>query len=103
MLQHRVKKLITAGSAKDALTVTKGYVFDVVLTDIHMPEMDGVALFKALRKQAPDLPIIAVTGNASPKERDHYLHLGFRDVIAKPFEIQDIMQTLQTLYNPVDS
>ena len=97
ILQNRVHKLLIAASAQDALTVTKGFEFDVILTDIRMPEMDGVALFKALRKRSPHTPIIAVTGNASSKETAHYKALGFNDVIAKPFEVQDIMQALQMI------
>ena len=97
ILQNRVQKLIIAASAEDALTVTKGYDFDVVLTDIRMPDMDGVDLFKALHQREPELPIIAVTGNASAKERAQYLALGFTDVIAKPFEVQTIMLALQLL------
>ncbi len=95
ILKPHVQKLLTTASAHDALSAINHYCFDVVLTDVRMPEMDGVALFKKLRERSPNLPIIAVTGNASPSERRHYLELGFTAVIAKPFEVHDIIEALQ--------
>lgn len=96
LLNDRVRTLHIAESAKDALTEVKAFDFDVVLTDIQMPEMDGIELFSQLRQQYPDLIVIAVTGNALESERQAYLNLGFNAIVTKPFEIDDIMHQLNS-------
>lgn len=72
-----------------------GTEFDLVLMDIHMPEMDGIEATRAIRRllddagrQAP--PIVALTANAMPEERQHYLAAGLDDYLAKPFEREDL-------------
>lgn len=77
-------------------------VFDVVVTDIHMPEMEGIGTIQALRKIAPDTLIIAMTGGSvtssiSRREPD-YLRmahdLGATDVIQKPFTGSDLLSLI---------
>jgi CheY-like chemotaxis protein len=72
-------------------------VFDVILMDIHMPEMDGVESARRIRaayakaeggKRRP--PIIALTANAFPEDREQYLEAGLDDYLAKPFEKEDL-------------
>lgn len=63
--------------------------FDLVLLDIHMPVMDGVAAIAKIRaSQAPvrDLPVIALTANAMAEERDRLLHLGMDGYASKPID-----------------
>lgn len=69
--------------------------FDLVLMDIHMPEMDGIEATQEIRKRleaaerkAP--PIVALTANAMPEERQQYLEAGLDDYLAKPFEREDL-------------
>ncbi len=97
LLKDRVLSLCITTSGKDALDKVQSTDFDVVLTDIQMPEMDGVELFQQLRKQFPELIIIAVTGNVLENERAAYLRLGFNAVVAKPIEIGEIMQLLNSI------
>ncbi len=73
--------------------------FDLVLMDIHMPEMDGIEATQEIRRlmdeashQAP--PIVALTANAMPEERQHYLESGLDDYLAKPFERDDLEELL---------
>ncbi|GAB4233151.1 MAG: ATP-binding protein [Methyloligellaceae bacterium] len=92
------------GSAVDAVrsALCAGETFDLVLMDIHMPEMDGVEATAAIRA-LPEAgsegamasgaglpPIIALTANAFPEDRDHYLKAGMDDYLAKPFEREDL-------------
>jgi CheY-like chemotaxis protein len=72
--------------------------FDLVLMDIHMPDMDGIEATRAIRAlgegSADRLPIIALTANAFPEDRRQYLQAGLDDYLAKPFEREDIAAIL---------
>jgi PAS domain S-box-containing protein len=62
--------------------------FDLVLTDIQMPEMDGYAATRALLAIDPTLPVIGLTAHAMPEERERCLAAGMVDHLAKPIEVE---------------
>lgn len=67
---------------------------DLVVTDVLMPEMDGVELIIALRKEAPELPVIAVSGGGRlPKELmlDTASALGVVYTVEKPFDLEHFL------------
>jgi PAS domain S-box-containing protein len=70
--------------------------YDVVLMDLHMPEMDGIEATRFVREELglTDLPIIALTANALPGIRQKVLAAGMNDYISKPFEPEDLFQTV---------
>jgi two-component system, cell cycle response regulator CpdR len=61
--------------------------FDLLLTDIRMPIMDGIALALAAARDYPTLTILLMTGYADQRERAHGLDAIIDDVIAKPFSV----------------
>jgi DNA-binding NtrC family response regulator len=61
--------------------------FDLLLTDIRMPIMDGIALALATARDYPALTILLMTGYADQRERAHGLDAIIHDVIAKPFSV----------------
>jgi two-component system, cell cycle response regulator CpdR len=83
---HEVKTACDGGDALDVLTRQEGR-FDLLLTDIRMPIMDGIALALAAARDFPDLTILLMTGYADQRERAHGLDALIHDVIAKPFPI----------------
>ncbi len=64
--------------------------FDLLLTDIRMPIMDGIALALAAARDRPDLIILLMTGYADQRERAHGLDALIHDVIAKPVSLAEI-------------
>ena len=86
---HDVVATADGGEALDALTREQGK-FDLLLTDIRMPVMDGIALSLAAARDWPDLTILLMTGYADQRERAHGLDALIHDVIAKPFSLSDI-------------
>jgi len=88
-LQRAGHTVVAAASGEEALAKYKADgAFDVVVTDVLMPEMDGLALITALRKQAPDQRILAISG-AGLDSSDEFLgpakRLGASEVLEKPF------------------
>jgi two-component system cell cycle response regulator CpdR len=83
---HDVATAADGGEALDSLKREDGR-FDLLLTDIRMPIMDGIALALAAARDFPDLTILLMTGYADQRERAHGLDALIHDVIAKPFTL----------------
>src|SRR5438270_6854391 len=88
--------VITANDGAEALELivrTRGK-FDLLLTDIRMPVMDGIALALAAARDHPELTILLMTGYADQRERAHGLDALIHDVITKPFSLSDIRKAV---------
>jgi two-component system, cell cycle response regulator CpdR len=83
---HEVKTACDGGDALDLLQREEGR-FDLLLTDIRMPIMDGIALALSAARDYPNLTILLMTGYADQRERAHGLDAIIHDVIAKPFTL----------------
>jgi two-component system cell cycle response regulator CpdR len=90
---HEVVATADGGEALDVLAREQGR-FDLLLTDIRMPVMDGIALSLAAARDFPDLTILLMTGYADQRERAHGLDALIHDVIAKPFSLAEIRKTV---------
>ncbi|SRR5579871_2831709 len=85
-------EITTASDGAEALEILGGIdsSFDLMLTDIQMPVMDGIALALSAARDFPDLPILLMTGYAEQRERASGLNAIVHDVISKPFSVADI-------------
>src|SRR6202453_476422 len=83
---HEVKTVCDGGEALDVLQREAGR-FDLLLTDIRMPVMDGIALALGAARDFPELTILLMTGYADQRERAHGLDALIHDVITKPFTL----------------
>lgn len=85
-------EIVTAEDGAEALDILNSdkRAFDLLLTDIKMPVMDGIALALAAARDFPDLTILLMTGFADQRERASGLNAIVRDVITKPFSVADI-------------
>ena len=83
---------VTAEDGAEALEILtrEGGGFDLLLTDIQMPVMDGIALALSAARDFPDLTILLMTGFADQRERASNLNALVHDVITKPFSVADI-------------
>jgi two-component system cell cycle response regulator CpdR len=83
---------VTAQDGAEALEILtrESGAFDLLLTDIQMPVMDGIALALAAARDFPDLVILLMTGFADQRERASNLSAIAHDVITKPFSVADI-------------
>jgi two-component system, cell cycle response regulator CpdR len=83
---HDVKTGCDGADALDLLARDNGQ-FDLLLTDIRMPIMDGIALALTAARDYPELTIVLMTGYADQRERAHGLDAIVHEVIAKPFSV----------------
>lgn len=86
---HRVAEAADGAEALEALKRAPGG-FDLLLADIKMPIMDGIALALAAARDYPELKIVLMTGYADQRERASGLEGLVHGVIAKPFTLADI-------------
>ena len=86
---HEVVLAADGGEALDVLA-SEGGRFDLLLTDIKMPVMDGIALALATARDHPEIVILLMTGFADQRERAHGLDALVHDVINKPFSVEQI-------------
>ncbi len=94
-------QIVTAQDGADGLAILlaeKGE-FDLLLTDIKMPVMDGIALALAAARDYPDLTILLMTGYADQRERASNLKALIYDVITKPFTLPQIRDKVQEALN----
>ena len=84
--------ITTASDGAEALDIlgSADIPFDLVLTDIQMPVMDGIALALSAARDYPQLMILLMTGYAEQRERASGLNAIVHDVITKPFSVTDI-------------
>ncbi|MET0723917.1 MAG: response regulator [Tardiphaga sp.] len=86
---HEIVTAEDGAQALEILTDQDG-AFDLLLTDIKMPIMDGIALALAAARDFPDLTILLMTGFADQRERASGLNAIVHDVVTKPFSVADI-------------
>lgn len=88
---------ILAGDGREALAVLEDTEVDVVLTDIHMPVMDGYELLAALRRQYPGLPVMAFSAVTDMQQMDEWQQRGFTGHIPKPTSLRELEAALDAL------
>jgi signal transduction histidine kinase/ActR/RegA family two-component response regulator len=98
VLEKRDVHVTTATSAGEALHLLEREFFDVLISDIGMPERDGLSLIQAIRSlpemPATQIPAIAVTAYATLRERDEALNAGYNTHLAKPVEPDQLIAAL---------
>jgi len=86
-LGHEVQQ---AADGREALAAIERGAFDLVLSDLRMPNMDGIALLQALRESGEDVPVIVLTAYGTIETAVAAMKLGAVDYILRPFEIETI-------------
>jgi len=89
----------TAGNGIKALNKIHESKFDAVITDIVMPEMDGITLTKELLSLHPDLPIMIMTGHSREYPTESAISAGARDFIEKPFSYDGFILRFNKMMN----
>lgn len=99
VLTHAGYEVITASSASEALEVAANQRFDVVISDIGMPRMDGYQLARALRVLPgyDAVPMVAVTGYAMFDDKSKSINAGFNAHMTKPIDPRSLLDLIEHL------
>ncbi len=87
-----------ANDGREALKRLQNCDYALLLTDLHMPEMDGFELTKAIRSNETNkkhIPIVALTANALKGEKEHCLNAGMDDYLSKPVQLEDLRSVIE--------
>jgi len=93
-----------ATSGKEALKCLKAGTYDAIVSDIWMPEMDGIALLKEIRGAGNDIPVVVISGGAPNAPLTYTAPLaatfGANVVVYKPFERAELLKAVNTVLAP---
>lgn len=99
LLEQAGYEVVTADSARAALNAASNNQFDVIISDIGMPEMNGYELARTLRSQPgyETTPMVAVTGYSMFDDRQRSLNAGFNAHLTKPIEPRALLDLIERL------
>lgn len=94
IIEHLGHQMLVARTGAEALALLAQKP-TLILTDISLPDMDGLALTRQFRAALPDVPVIAVTAHVLPEERQRCLDAGCADYVPKPFRVEAMLTLLR--------
>lgn len=102
LLTQNGMHVIVANGGQEAMQALKQYQFDGVLMDCQMPGMDGYETTQLIRQQThfQNLPIVALTANASDADRNKALKAGMNDYVAKPIRVHELLEAMARWISP---
>ncbi|MBV9266579.1 MAG: response regulator, partial [Acidobacteriaceae bacterium] len=101
LLEKRGHSVVVAENGREALDCLEATLFDLILMDVSMPELDGLAATEAIRLRERDtgkhIPIIAMTAHAMNGDRERCLAAGMDSYISKPVKADELVEAIETL------
>ena len=94
-LSKRGIETATASSGTQALQALRRSDFHVMVLDLKMEDMDGIEVLKIVRRMAPELPVIILTGHGSQAAAEEGMALGAFDYLTKPCELADLLEKIR--------
>lgn len=91
-LESHDYKVTAVADGGAALAAALDGDYDLLLTDIRMPVMDGITLALNVASKRPDLPVVLMTGYSDEKQRAHNLESMIKDVLSKPFTMDQLIE-----------
>lgn len=94
-------QIVEASTGFEALKILPHYNFSLIVTDINMPDINGLELISFLKKHPNynDVPIIVISTERSEEDRKRAKNLGACDYLVKPFEMEDFKKKVQSYLN----
>jgi DNA-binding NtrC family response regulator len=100
LLEQNQFEAVHVPSAEEALRALESRPFDLVISDVRMPGMDGIELLKVLTTKFPDLPVVLLTAHGSVPMAVDAMKAGAADFMLKPFERDEILFVVRKALTP---
>jgi DNA-binding NtrC family response regulator len=98
LLSKRGYDVIVVYNGSDAVNVVGEKEFDVIVLDMKMPEMDGIATLKKIKQKMPHVEVVILTGHGSVESGIEGMQLGAFDFLIKPVRIDDLQEKVSEAY-----
>jgi len=97
ILQARGYRTLEAGTAEDGLDIARRQAPDLILMDIQLPGMDGIAALNVLRndRATAALPVVAITASVMKVDRERITRSGFDGLIEKPITVRSFLEVVE--------
>jgi len=95
MLRKEGYDVLTAANGEMALNVLQNEIFDLVITDVRMGQVDGIEVLRAVKELSPETVVIMITAYASTETAVDAMKMGAYDYITKPFKNEEIRMVIQ--------
>ena len=99
LLQQGGFRSVSVGSAQKALDLLDTLPFDVILSDVKMPGMDGIETLREIKKKKPLVEVIMLTGHASVESGIQGMQLGAFDYVMKPVALDELLEKVRQAYD----
>lgn len=96
-LESQGYEIYISEDAEDALVIIGKIDFDLIITDIMLPKMNGIELSRSIKQKHPDLPIIMLTALGTIDEKIEGFDAGADDYMVKPFEIRELYARIKAI------
>ena len=96
-LESQGYEIYISEDAEDALVMVERISFDLIITDIMLPQMNGIELSKLIKQKHPELPIIMLTALGTIDEKIEGFDAGADDYMVKPFEIRELYARVKAI------
>ncbi len=97
-LSKRSINATKAFSGTQAIQILRKNDFDVVVLDLKMEDMDGIEVLKIMKKMAPEVPVIFLTGHGSQEAAREGIAFGAFDYLTKPCELSQLIEKIKQAY-----
>lgn len=102
MMERLGCHVVVASSGLEALHILRGHRFDLIVMDLHMPEMDGLTAVRLIRRKPglDSVPIVMLTADTTKEQHQDCLNAGAQDVLIKPVETRQLRAVLSRWLGP---
>jgi DNA-binding NtrC family response regulator len=94
VLTHESYRVVSAGFGREALDLLKQHAIALVICDLRLPDLDGIALLKHVREDWPAAEMVMITGHGSVEKAVEAMKLGAYDFITKPLDSTTLLRTV---------
>src|SRR5512142_111352 len=94
MLKKEGHDVVTAENGTHALKAVQAEIFDLIISDVKMPGIDGIEVLKNVKEVSPETVVIMITAYATAETAVEAMKLGASDYIIKPFKVDELKMTI---------
>ena len=102
-LRYYVKDVFEADDGEEAYEMYQEKTPDIILSDIHMPKVNGIEFVKKIRKENRDVPVVMITAHTDKEYLLEAVELHMEKYIVKPVDLDELFETLEKCVNILDS